>query len=128
MITYEDSLNRLVQNAVDKATGSGAGVTPAGEPLFNVPLTSAEKPELAEHYRVLASDPDRMRQALTPGFIDALGRIDGRKLHISHWGTEWLFFYRYAIRPLSPQAYPALLNEAVGLLGLLDLRAPGASR
>jgi hypothetical protein len=128
MITYQDSLNRLVQNAFDKATGSGAGVTPTGEPLFDVPLVSAEKPDLAKHYRVLASDPDWMRQALSPAFVEALGRIDGRKLHISKWGTEWLFFYRYAIYPLSPQDNPALLNEAVGLLSLLDLRAADASR
>lgn len=121
-ISYEDSLNRLVQNAFDKATGSGAGTTPTGEPLFNVPLVSAEKPDLAKHYRVHASDLEWMSRALTPAFVNALGGIDGRKLHISKWGTDWLFFYRNAIHPLSPQAYPALLQEAVDLLSLLDLR------
>lgn len=123
-ISYQDSINRVVERAI----GSHAEITPTGEPLFNVPLISAEHPDLAGHYRVLASDLDRMRRALTSAFVDALGRIDGRKLHISKWGTEWLFFYRYAIRPLSPETYPALVKEAVGLLSLLDLRAADASR
>ena len=123
-ITHQDSINRMVE----KSMGSGPGVTPTGEPLFNVPLVSTEHPDLAKHYRVLASDLDGMRRVLTFAFVDALGRIDGRNLHISQWGTEWLFFYRYAIRPHSPETYPELLKEAVGLLSLLDLRATGASR
>jgi hypothetical protein len=125
-IAYEDRLNRLVQNTFDKATGSSEGVTPAGEPLFRVPLISAEKPDVAERYRVLASDLDGMQRAVTPAFTDALSRIDGHKLNISKWGTEWLFFYRRNIHPLAPQDYPALLQEAVGLLSLLDLNAAKA--
>lgn len=121
-VRHTDRIERMVT----QATGSGVGTTPTGQPLFEVPLVSAEKPDLAKQYRVIAADPEKMRQALTQAFVDALGRIDGRKLVISKWGTDWLFFHRYAIHPLSPQDYPSVLKEAVDLLSLLDLPAAAA--
>jgi hypothetical protein len=121
-VTHTDRIQRMAM----KVTGFGAGTTPTGQSLFEVPLVSAEKPDLAKQYRVLAADPETMRQALTTAFIDALGRIDGRNLIISKWGTDWLFFHRHAVHPLSPQDYPSVLKEAVDLLSLLDLPAAGA--
>ena len=116
-ITHMNSISRLA----NRVAGDGPGTTPAGAPLFIVPLASAAHPDLARQYRVVASDLARMQAALTPAFVDALGRIDGHNLHIQKSGTDWLLFQRYATYPLSPQDYPAMLKQAVSLLSLLDL-------
>lgn len=79
-------------------------------------------PGFAKKYVVNAADEALMRRMMTPSLMDALAALNDSNLHIVK-GKDWLFIYRYALRPKSPNQYPALLREAVDLVSRLDLRA-----
>jgi hypothetical protein len=79
-------------------------------------------PEFGKRYVVWTADEAVMRRMLTPSLMDALTALNDGNLHIKK-GRDWLFVFRAVMQPRPPAEFPALLEEAVGLVSKLNLRA-----
>jgi hypothetical protein len=124
-------LDRFVRKAADE-NASAPGVT--GERKFGPFVvrpsdTPVQKriaieghPEFGERYVVWTADEALMRRMLTPSLMDALTAMNDGKLRIRK-GKDWIFVFREVMQPNPPTEFPALLEEAVGLVSRLDLRA-----
>lgn len=85
------------------------------------PVVIESHPEFAKKYVVKAADQTAMRHMLTSNLMDALTALNDSNVRIK--GKDWLFVFRWGGRLPPPEQYPALLEEAVGLVSRFDLRA-----
>ena len=82
------------------------------------PVNINEHPDFAKKYAVWAAEEAAIRPRLKPALIDRLCAMHQHDLHIKSW-RNWLFIYHRAGRPISPEQYPPLVDEAVELARMI---------
>jgi Protein of unknown function (DUF3137) len=103
-------------------SGPGQAVYQPSDAPVQKRITMEGNPDFAKKYVVWAADEGRVRRIVTPVLMDSLVAMNDSNLHIRK-GSKWIFVYREVARARSPKQYPALLEEAAGLVSKLDLRA-----
>lgn len=83
-------------------------------------------PAFAQHFYVWTSDAQAMRRALAPPMTSALVDLGHGNLHLMK-RVGWLLVYRENVS-VTPEHYPAMLEEAVKLVQNFELKPEPAAQ